>query len=89
MWNSRAEWFYTDAPVHVVMANIDPASGIPDPSWGSFYGVTTNLAWTPTPNVRLRPELRYDIHSGNGRDAFAEGNDDRQFLASFDVTFFF
>ena len=89
MWNSRAEWFYTDAPVHVMMANIDPNTGIPDPTWGSFYGVTTNLAWTPTPNVRLRPELRYDIHSGPGRDAYADGQKDSQVVASFDVSFFF
>jgi len=89
MWNSRAEWFYTDAPVHVMMANIDPHTGIPDPTWGSFYGVTTNLAWTPTPNVRLRPELRYDIHSGPGRDAYADGQKDSQVVASFDVSFFF
>ncbi|MFK9079297.1 outer membrane beta-barrel protein [Pseudomonas neuropathica] len=89
MWNSRAEWFYTDAPVHVMMANIDPDTGIPDPTWGSFYGVTTNLAWTPTPYVRLRPELRYDIHSGPGRDAYADGEKDSQVVASFDVSFFF
>ncbi|MGY2260069.1 outer membrane beta-barrel protein [Pseudomonas sp. SDO55104_S430] len=89
MWNSRAEWFYTDAPVHVMMANIDPNTGIPDPTWGGFYGVTTNLAWTPTPNVRLRPELRYDIHSGPGRDAYADGEKDSQVVASFDVTLFF
>jgi hypothetical protein len=89
MWNSRAEWFYTDAPVHVMMANIDPHTGIPDPTWGSFYGVTTNLAWTPKPNVRLRPELRYDIHSGPGRDAYADGQKDSQLVASFDVSFFF
>lgn len=89
MWNSRAEWFYTDAPVHVMMANIDPHTGIPDPTWGSFYGVTTNLAWTPIPNVRLRPELRYDIHSGPGRDAYADGQKDSQLVASFDVSFFF
>lgn len=89
MWNSRAEWFYTDAPAHVLMANIDSSTGIPDPTWGSFYGVTTNLAWSPTPNVRLRPELRYDIHSGPGRDAYADGEKDKQLVASFDVSFFF
>ncbi|BAU74241.1 outer membrane beta-barrel protein [Metapseudomonas furukawaii] len=88
-WNSRAEWFHTDAPVHVVMANIDPQTGIPDPSWGSFYGVTTNLAWTPVPHVRLRPELRYDIHSGHGRDAYGGGREDSQLIGSFDVTVFF
>ncbi|MGV8891096.1 MAG: hypothetical protein ACOH2P_24305 [Pseudomonas sp.] len=46
--------------------------------WGSFYDVTTRLAWTPTPNVHLRPELRYDIHSGPGRDAYAEGKHGKQ-----------
>lgn len=89
MWNSRAEWFYSDAPAHVVMANIDPQTGIPDPSWGSFYGFTSNLAWTPTPNLRLRPELRYDIHNGSGRDAFGGGREDAQLIGSFDITLFF
>ncbi|UXJ50840.1 porin [Pseudomonas citronellolis] len=89
MWNSRAEWFHTTAPVHVLMANIDPDTGIPDPSWGNFYGFTTNLAWTPVANVRLRPELRYDIHRGGGRDAYGDGSKDRQLIGSFDVTFFF
>ncbi|MDG9856913.1 porin [Pseudomonas nitroreducens] len=89
MWNSRAEWFYTDAPVHVVMAYIDPATGIPDPSWGSFYGFTTNLVYTPVANVRLRPELRYDIHDGDGRKAYGDGRSERQLLTSVDVTFYF
>ncbi|WP_435609021.1 outer membrane beta-barrel protein [Pseudomonas knackmussii] len=89
MWNSRAEWFHTTAPVHVLMANIDPDTGIPDPSWGNFYGFTTNLSWTPVSNVRLRPELRYDIHNGSGRDAFGDGRKDSQLIGSFDVTFFF
>jgi hypothetical protein len=39
--------------------------------------------------VRLRPELRYDIHSGPGRDAYADGQKDSQVVASFDVSFFF
>lgn len=89
MWNSRAEWFYSDAPAHVVMASIDPQTGVPDPSWGSFYGFTSNLAWTPTPNLRLRPELRYDIHNGSGRDAFGGGREDAQLIGSFDITLFF
>ncbi|WP_397448940.1 outer membrane beta-barrel protein [Pseudomonas sp. NA-150] len=89
MWNSRAEWFYTDAPANVLLANIDPTTGVPDPTWGAFYAVTTNVAWSPTPNVRLRPELRYDIHSGSGRDAYADGTKDKQVVASFDVSFFF
>lgn len=88
-WNSRAEWFYTDAPVHVVMASIDSHTGIPAPSWGSFYAVTTNLSWLPTPNLRLRPEARYDIHSGPGRDAFGDGSRDAQLVLSFDATVFF
>ncbi|UTN35936.1 porin (plasmid) [Pseudomonas aeruginosa] len=89
MWNSRAEWFNSDAPVHVLMAKIDPQTGIPDPSWGSFYGFTGNLAWTPTPNLRLRPELRYDIHSGSGRDAFGGRREGAQLIGSFDITLFF
>lgn len=88
-WNNRAEWFYTDAPSHVVMANIDPGTGIPDPSWGSFYAMTTNLSWLPKPNLRLRPEARYDIHSGPGRDAFGNGSRDAQLVLSFDATVFF
>ncbi|WP_277962717.1 outer membrane beta-barrel protein [Pseudomonas sp. RIT-To-2] len=89
MWNSRAEWFYTDAPAHVVMANIDPQTGIPDPTWGSFYAVTTNLSWMATPNLRVRPELRYDIHSGPGRDAYADGDRDAQLVMSLDATVYF
>lgn len=88
-WNSRGEWFHTDAPVHVVMANIDASTGIPDPTWGSFYALTTNISWAPTPNLRLRPEARYDIHSGHGRDAFADGTKDTQLVLSFDATVFF
>lgn len=61
-----------------------------DPSWGSFYGVTTHPAWTPTPTVRLRPELRYDIHCGPGpgRDAYGDGRKGSQPFASFGVSFF-
>ena len=71
------------------MAYIDPATGIPDPSWGSFYGFTTNLVYTPVANVRLRPELRYDIHDGDGRKAYGDGRSERQLLTSVDVTFYF
>lgn len=88
-WNSRAEWFRTDAPAHVMLANIDAKTGIPDPSWGSFYGFTTNLAWKPVPNLRLRTEVRYDIHDGSGRDAFNGGNDDSQLIGAIDATVWF
>jgi hypothetical protein len=44
---------------------------------------------TLTPNVRLRPELHYDIHSGSGRDAFGGGAEDAQLVGSFDISLFF
>jgi hypothetical protein len=57
---------------------------------GNFWEVTAGLNWSPHPNVRLRPEVRWDWYDGppnvlNGTfplDDFA-GKD--QFTAAFDV----
>jgi len=47
----RTEWF-RDADGQSVDANGAGA--------GSYYDITAGLNWTPHPNIRLRPELRWD-----------------------------
>ncbi len=58
---------------------------------GHFYEVTAGLNWSPCPNVRLRPEIRYDWYDGapspfpGGALPFDDGLGDDQFTAAFDI----
>ena len=79
----RVEWFRDDKGAHALL----PA--------GDYYGVTASLAWWPTADVRIRPELRYDRYSGDGLPfggrvpAIFFGTHDEQWVASIDLTWFY
>lgn len=85
---TRAEVFKTDG-VHVVL-----------PYEGTYKNITANLTWTPAHYVRVRPEIRYDWHSGKSAPFGADdsvpkappllfGNYHSQLSYSLDVTFFY
>lgn len=88
-WNTRVEWFNADDPAHVVMTGAAAGKIPTEWSTGDFYAVTTNLSWMPSPAIRVRPELRYDIQDSDGPDAFANGTESSQLAASVDVTLYF
>lgn len=78
----RAEWFKDEEGAHALWI-VDPDTGNPDPAnraKGDVYSLTAGLSWQPMSMLTIRPELRYDSFSGDGK-FFAEGRDD-QFLGS-------
>ncbi len=79
----RAEWLRDAKGAHALL----PA--------GDYYAITINLSWWPLKQLRIRPELRYDYHDGPGK-AFGGrvptvffGEENRQWLASIDLTWFY
>lgn len=78
----RLEWLRDDKGAHALL----PA--------GEYRGLTANLAWRPWPSLRIRPELRYDLYQGDGKPfggqvpAIFNGEEDRQWIAALDVTWF-
>jgi hypothetical protein len=79
----RAEWLRDDKGAHALL----PA--------GDYHGVTVNAAWWATPEVRIRPEVRYDWYDGDGRPFGGRvptvffGEEDRQWVFSLDLTWFY
>jgi len=89
MWNTRFEWFNADDPAHVVLTGAAAGKAPSEWSSGDFYALTTNITWSPSPHLRIRPELRYDVQDSEGPDAFANGTEDAQLVASIDMTLYF
>ena len=60
---------------------------------GNFYEVTLGLNWTPSDNIRVRPEVRWDWFDGILRDGSStthgpydgKGDQDKQFMFAIDV----
>ncbi len=85
---TRFEWFRDDDGFRV--AGVRPGNPAAGGYAGNFYEVTFGLNWTPTSNITVRPELRYDWYdSGNFATAlpYNDGADADQFLAAFDVVY--
>lgn len=78
----RLEWLRDDEGAHALL----PA--------GDYRAVTANLAWWPHKSLRVRPELRYDSYQGEGKPFGGRvptvffGDNDRQWTAAIDVTWF-
>lgn len=91
----RGEWFRDDDGVRVSgiratnpinTGNVPGYAGTLFP--GNFYEISAGLNWTPHPNFRVRPELRWDWYDGDaptGLLPFDDGTDDFQFTAACDV----
>lgn len=88
-WNSRFEYFNGEDPAHVVLTGANVGKAPSDWSYGEFYALTSNITWFPSPAVRIRPELRYDLQDSSGPDAFGYGTEDNQIIASLDMTVYF
>ncbi|MEW8027720.1 MAG: outer membrane beta-barrel protein [Candidatus Thiodiazotropha sp.] len=79
----RAEWFRDEQGAHALL---------PD---GFYRSLTMNLSWWVRESLRFRPELRYDHYSGPGKPfggwvpTVFFGEDEQQWEASLDVTWFY
>ena len=87
----RIEWFRDDDGVRVTgLGNGNPIAG--DSYEGDFYEISLGLNWTPTANLRVRPEIRWDWYDGRpsgGNLPYGDGTDDDMFVGGFDVIMLF
>ncbi len=82
---ARVEWFLDEDGERVDVNGAGP---------GSFYEATIGLNWKPHSNLRIRPELRWDWFTGQGRpfdsrDGGMTGTEVHQFTASLDAILVF
>ena len=94
----RAEWFRDDDGTRVfpagdfgdndtgVNSNVASAGGFE----GNFFETSIGLNYRPSANLKIRPELRYDVFDGRatgGVRPYDGGTQNDQFLAAFDVVY--
>lgn len=66
----RAEWFRDENAANILWSSRG-ASG------GNVFSLTGALEWQPTPQLRIRPEVRFDSYNGGGNGIFGDGEDDQ------------
>ncbi|MCG8587091.1 MAG: porin, partial [Pirellulales bacterium] len=83
LWSigARIEWFRDDD---------GRAVDVNGAGRGSYYETTFGVNWQPTPNLRLRPEIRFDWFDGVGfpfdsRDGGMTGTAKNQMTVGFDA----
>ncbi|ADB19133.1 protein of unknown function DUF1597 [Pirellula staleyi DSM 6068] len=87
----RFEWFRDDDGARVTglrQGNTVAGQGFA----GDFMAVSAGLNWTPTANLTIRPEVRYDwtdLDETTGLLPFNAGTDSYQFLYGFDAIYIF
>ena len=85
---ARFEWFRDDDGFRV--AGVRPGNPIGGGFAGNFYEMTYGLNWTPTSNLTVRPEIRYDWYdSGNFATnlPYNDGTDTDQIVGAVDVVY--
>ena len=81
-FGGRFEWFRDDDGFRVAGGRAtNPYAG---GSSGDFYAVTLGANWIPSPNVVVRPEVRYDWFDGSGPLPYNDGASDSQVTAALD-----
>ena len=78
----RLEWFRDDDGFRV--AGIRAGNPNAGPFVGDFYELTLGLNWTPSSNLVVRPEIRWDWFQGTGLP-YNDGAADDQFTAAIDM----
>ena len=80
---ARFEWFRDEDGTRVGLNRTTNPNNPPFP--GDFYSITMGLNYSPTCNLTLRPEIRYDSYDGNvARLPFNDGLDDNQLMIGMD-----
>ncbi len=86
----RFEWFRDRDGGRV--SGIRAGNQTPTGLGGNFYEITLGLNWLPRTNLRVRPEVRWDIFDPTGsttNQAYDAGNQNRQFTFGCDVIYRF
>jgi hypothetical protein len=87
---TRFEWFRDDDGARVTGLRNQNNAIFGSNFAGNFYEVSAGLNWTPSANLTVRPELRYDWFDGvstTGLRPYRGGTGDDQLLAGFDVIY--
>jgi len=78
----RFEWFRDEEGTRV---GLNRASNPNKPPFvGNFYSLAAGLNWTPTTNLIIRPEVRWDSFDGTGLP-FDDGTNDDQLMFAADA----
>ena len=79
---ARFEWFRDEEGTRVGLNR--PSNPNNPPFVGNFWSLSAGVNWTPTTNLIVRPELRWDGFDGTGLP-YADGAKDNQLLLAADV----
>lgn len=80
----REEWFRDNDGTRVSGDGLYTGNPNVGPYAGDFYEISLGLNWTPTPNLMIRPEVRWDKFVGTGLP-YADGTKNTQFTAALDA----
>ena len=78
----RVEWFRDEEGTRVGLNRRGNPNKPPLP--GNYVSLTAGPNYSPSPNLVIRPELRYDIYQGSARP-FDDGKKAQQFMLGIDV----
>lgn len=89
---TRFEWFRDDDGARVTGLR-NPGNAVFGTGFaGNFYELSAGLNWTPSANLTVRPEIRYDWFEGistTGQNPFNAGTDNDQLLFGIDAIYLF
>lgn len=84
----RYEWFRDEDGTRVGLNRVSNPN-IP-PLAGNYYSVALGLNWTPTYNLTVRPEVRFDWFNGTAPpEPYDDGSDDSQIMLGLDAVLLF
>jgi len=93
---ARGEWFRDDdgvrlqsAPIRLGGAANVGAVGLPASAAGNYYEMALGANWTPSSNLTIRPELRWDWSDGTVLAPYDDFTKDSQFVAFIDAIVLF
>ena len=79
---TRVEWFRDQDGTRVGLTQPTNPNTVPLP--GNYASWTVGVNWTPTTNILLRPEIRWDSYQGSAKP-FDDGQKTYQLLLGFDA----
>lgn len=82
----RFEWFNDEDGTRVGLNR--PSNPNKPPLPGNYYSLSVGPNYTPTPNLVVRPGMRYDVYDGDAHP-FNDGHNKNQFTYGFDVIYKF
>lgn len=104
-FGARAEWFRDDsgfrlqsAPVRLGGLGALAAAGVPGAplaadlpgaAGGHYYEIAVGANWTPSANLTVRPEFRWDWSEGTAVAPYDDFTKDSQFMAAIDAIVLF